>query len=253
VTRADEIAENLGRVRARLAQAERAANRTAGSVRLLAVSKTKPIEDLAAAAAAGQRDFGENYAQELRDKRAACESGTAAGFDSADLPRWHFIGPLQSNKVKYLAGRVDLIHTIDSVALLDEIERRATGLDPGPARGPAAPQECLIQVNLASESQKRGIPASQVEGLLDLFADRPHLRCVGLMVIPPFADDPAASQPHFAALRQLRDDLAPRARVRVDLRELSMGMSHDLEVAVAEGATIVRIGTAIFGAREPRA
>jgi pyridoxal phosphate enzyme (YggS family) len=250
VTRADEIAQNLGLVRERLGRAERAAGRPSGSVRLLAVSKTKPIEDVAAAAAAGQRDFGENYAQELRDKRAACTAGTAPGFDPADLPRWHFIGPLQSNKVKYLAGKVDLIHTVDSVALLDEIERRTVAAA-APVE-PAVPQDCLVQVNLAGEAQKRGIPAAELTALLDRFADRPHLRCVGLMVIPPFADDPEASRPHFAALRRLRDQLAGQSRVGTELRELSMGMSHDLEIAVAEGATIVRVGTAIFGARETR-
>jgi pyridoxal phosphate enzyme (YggS family) len=243
MTRADEIAHNLGVVRDRLARAEQAAGRSAGSVRLLAVSKTKPIEDLAAAAAAGQRDFGENYAQELRDKRALCDAGNA-GMSPAAPPRWHFIGPLQSNKVKYLAGKVDLIHTIDAVALLDEIERRSGGIDSAPV------QDCLVQVNLAGEAQKRGIAAADLGSLLDLFADRPHLRCVGLMVIPPFADDPEASRPHFAELRQLRDEQARVARARVDLRELSMGMSHDLEVAVSEGATMVRVGTAIFGARE---
>jgi pyridoxal phosphate enzyme (YggS family) len=243
MTRADEIAHNLGVVRDRLARAEQAASRSAGSVRLLAVSKTKPIEDLAAAAAAGQRDFGENYAQELRDKRALCDAGNA-GMSPAAPPRWHFIGPLQSNKVKYLAGKVDLIHTIDGIALLDEIERRSGGLDPAPV------QDCLVQVNLAGEAQKRGIAAADLGSLLDLFADRSHLRCVGLMVIPPFADDPEASRPHFAALRRLRDEQARAARARVDLRELSMGMSHDLEVAVSEGATMVRVGTAIFGARE---
>jgi pyridoxal phosphate enzyme (YggS family) len=244
VIRADVIAHNLGVVRDRLIRAEQAAGRGAGGVRLLAVSKTKPIEDVAAAAAVGQVDFGENYAQELRDKRALCDAGKAGLSPSAAPPRWHFIGPLQSNKVKYLAGKVDLIHTIDSVALLDEIERRTAGLTPAPV------QDCLVQVNLAGETQKRGIAAADLGPLLDLFADRPHLRCVGLMVIPPFADDPEASRPNFAALRRLRDEHARTARVRIDLRELSMGMSHDLEVAVAEGATMVRVGTAIFGARE---
>jgi pyridoxal phosphate enzyme (YggS family) len=247
VTRAEEIAHNLGVVRDRLARAERVAQRAHGSVRLLAVSKTKPLEDVAAAVAAGQRDFGENYAQELRDKRAVCEEGGAsplAALSPDARPRWHFIGPLQSNKVKYLAGKVDLIHTVDSAALLDEIDRRTAG------GAPAATQDCLVQVNQAGESQKRGIAAADLGALLDRFADRPHLRCVGLMVIPPFADDPEASRPHFAALRRLRDDHARIARTRVDLRELSMGMSHDLEVAVSEGATMVRVGTAIFGARE---
>jgi PLP dependent protein len=249
VTRAEQLVHNLGVVRDRLARAERAANLAAGAVKLLAVSKTKPIEDVIAALAAGQLDFAENYAQEVRDKRAALEAGALGPRDAGALhprmPRWHFIGPLQSNKVKYLAGKVDLIHTVDSPALLDEIERRTAAADPG------GTQECLVQVNLAGETQKRGLGAADLGALLDLFADRPHLRCVGLMVIPPFADDPEASRPHFAALRRLRDAEASRPRPRVDLLHLSMGMSHDMEVAVSEGATMVRVGTAIFGAREP--
>jgi pyridoxal phosphate enzyme (YggS family) len=247
VTRAEEIAHNLDVVRARVAQAERAAGLSAGSVRLLAVSKTKPIEDVAAAAACGQRDFGENYAQEIRDKRAACAGAAAGLFALGGLPRWHFIGPLQSNKVKYLAGLIEMIHTVDAPALLDEIERRAAAV------GPSCVQDCLIQINQAGETQKRGIAPADLPAILDLFADRPHLRCVGLMSIPPLADDPEASRPHFAALRRLRDGEAARPRARVDLRQLSMGMSHDLEVAVSEGATLVRVGTAIFGARAVRA
>jgi pyridoxal phosphate enzyme (YggS family) len=235
VTRAEEIARNLAAVRERLRHAERSAGRPEGSARLVAVSKTMPLDDLRAALAAGQRDFGENYAQELRDKRAAlaAEGG----------PTWHFIGPLQSNKVKYLAGSVGLVHTLDAAELLDELERR-TARD-----APAAVQECLVQVNVAGEAQKRGVAPAGLPALLDRFADHPHLRCVGLMLIPPFTDDPEAARPHFAALRRLRDEHGRRDRPRVELRELSMGMSHDLEVAVAEGATLVRVGTAIFGAR----
>ena len=231
MTRAEEVAAGLGRVRERLAAAERAAGRAAGSVRLVAVSKKMTVADIEAARAAGQADFGENYAQELRDKREAL-AAAAPGL------RWHFIGPLQSNKVKYVAGRVALVHSIDSAALLDEIERRGEA------------QACLVQVNVAGESQKRGLAPAELPALLDRFAGLRHARCEGLMVIPPFADDPEASRPHFAALRALRDREATRPRPNVDLAQLSMGMSHDLEVAVAEGATLVRVGTAIFGARK---
>jgi PLP dependent protein len=234
VTRGEEIGENLARVRQRLASAERAAGRSPGSVRLVAVSKTRPAEDIGLALAAGQVDFAENYAQELRDKRAALEAG-------ALQPRWHFIGPVQSNKVKYLAGKVALVHTLDAPALLEEVERRL--------RGEAGVQECLVQVNVAAEAQKHGVAPADLPALLDRFADLPHLRCVGLMVIPPLADDPEAARPHFAALRRLGEAESRRTRANVDLRELSMGMSHDLEVAVSEGATLVRVGTAIFGAR----
>ena len=150
-------------------------------------------------------------------------------------PEWHFIGPLQSNKVKYVAGQVALVHTVDSAALLDAFE----------ARG--APQPCLVQVNVAGEAQKRGIAPADLPALLDRFAAMAHVT-----LRRPDAD-PAVRRPtprpHFAALRALRDREAAIARPNVDLRELSMGMSGDLEAAIAEGATIVRVGTAIFGAR----
>jgi pyridoxal phosphate enzyme (YggS family) len=217
-------------VHARIAAAERAAGRAPGSVKLLAVSKKMPADDVRAAIAAGQRAFGENYAQELRDKRAALAGDPAP-------PEWHYIGPLQSNKVKYLAGQVSLIHTVDSVALLEAIA----------ARG--APQACLVQVNVAGEAQKRGVAPADLPALLDRFAALANVTCAGLMLIPPLTDDPEDARPHFAALRLLRDREAGRARRNVDLRELSMGMSADLESAIAEGATIVRVGTAIFGGR----
>lgn len=233
MTRAEAIADGLARVRARIADAERAAGRAPGSVKLLAVSKKMPPDDVRAALAAGQRAFGENYAQELRDKRAALASEPA--------PEWHYIGPLQSNKVKYVAGQVALIHTVDSAALLEAIA----------ARGAA--QACLVQVNVAGEAQKRGVAPANLAALLDRFAALPNVTCAGLMLIPPLTEEPSDARPHFAALRALRDREAARPRPNVELRELSMGMSGDLEVAVAEGATIVRVGTAIFGARPPRA
>ena len=226
MTRAEEIAGNLAGVRDRIAAAARAAGRAPDSVRLLAVSKKMPGEDVRAAIAAGQRAFGENYAQELRDKSALLAADPIA-------PEWHFIGPLQSNKVKVVAGRVALVHSVDSPALLDAIE----------ARGAAQP--CLLQVNVAGEAGKRGLPPADLPALLDRFAAMKFVRCEGLMLIPPRGD----ARPHFAALRELRDHQARVARPNVALRELSMGMTEDLEVAIAEGATIVRVGTAIFGAR----
>jgi PLP dependent protein len=243
-TRAEDIARNLEAVRARIASAERAAGRAAGSARLIAVSKTMPAEDVQAALAHGQHDFGENYAQELRDKRAAL---LAAITDAAARPRWHYIGPIQSNKVKYLAGQVALVHTVDAPALLPELERRTAGAAGAPA------QDCLVQVNVAGEAQKRGLAPAELPALLDGFAASPHLRCVGLMLIPPLTEDPEAARPHFQALRRLLDEQARVSRRNVELRELSMGMSHDLEVAIAEGATLVRVGTAIFGERRKQA
>jgi hypothetical protein len=230
LSRGEDIAAGLARVKDRIAAAERAAGRGEGSVRLVAVSKKMTAEDVRAALAAGQLDLGESYGQELRDKLLAL-----AG--AAPAPRWHFIGPLQANKVKYVAGKVALVHSVDSPELLDELERRG------------ADQTVLVQVNVAGEAQKRGVAPAALPALLDRFATLAHVRCAGLMTVPPLADDPAEARPHFAALRALRDREAARARPGVDLRELSMGMSHDLEVAVAEGATLVRVGTAIFGSR----
>jgi len=246
VTRAEEIAGALARVHARIAGAAAAAGRTAADVQLIAVSKKMPPDDVAAALAAGQRDFGENYAQELRDKRAAVDALTApthAAPAPAWAPRWHYIGPLQTNKVKYVAGKVALLHTVDSPELLDEIDRRAAG----------GVQDCLVQVNVAGDERKHGVAPGDLPALLDRFATLAHVRCAGLMLIPPFDDDAESSRPHFATLRALRDAERARARAHVDLVHLSMGMSHDLEVAVAEGATLVRVGTAIFGARAARA
>ncbi|MEA2697532.1 MAG: dependent protein, partial [Myxococcales bacterium] len=238
--RAEAIAAGLAGVRQRMAEAARAAGRAPDSVRLVAVSKKMPVADIEAALAAGQTDFGENYAQELRDKQAAfpakviespSASAPAPTPSPASSPAWHFIGPLQSNKVKYVAGQVALIHSIDSTALLDEIDRR--GQDTA----------VLIQVNLAGEAQKRGVTAAQLPALLDHFATLSHARCGGLMLIPPLTATAAANRPLFAALRALRDHHAATTRPRVELAELSMGMSHDFDVAIAEGATIVRVGT----------
>jgi pyridoxal phosphate enzyme (YggS family) len=239
MTRADEIAWNLAGVRERVDAALLAAGRLPGDVCLLAVSKLMPAEDIADALAAGQRDLGESYGQELRDKHQAVADLVAAR--GLPAPRWHFIGPLQSNKVKYVAGKVALVHSVGSAEVLSEIERKA-----GAA---AVVQDCLVQVNVAGESQKSGVAPAELPGLLDRFAELSHVRCTGLMVIPPYDEDAERSRSHFVALRKLRDEHAATGRPNVQLVELSMGMSHDLEVAIAEGATIVRVGTAIFGSR----
>jgi pyridoxal phosphate enzyme (YggS family) len=242
VNRPEQIAANLADVRARIARAEASSGRPAGSAHLVAVSKMVAAADILAALAAGQQIFGESYGQEFRDKRVEVESAArAAGLP---LPRWHFIGPLQTNKVKYVAGNVALIHSIEADDVLAEIERRVAALQP------TAPQDCLIQVNVAGEIQKHGVTPTALPALLASFAQLSHLRCAGLMVMPPYSDDPEASRPHFAALRRLRDKQAAVRPSNVNLTELSMGMSHDLEVAVAEGASLVRVGTAIFGERQ---
>jgi PLP dependent protein len=230
MTRAQTIAENLAGVRDQLAGAERAAGRAPGSVRLIAVAKKMPPDDIRAALAAGQRVFGENYAQELRDKRAALAN-------EAPPIEWHYLGPVQTNKVKYLSGLVAMIHSVDSFAVLDAIEARAF------------PQPCLVQVNISAEPQKRGVAPRDLPTLLDRFATTRFARCDGLMLIPPITGRPEDARAHFASLRALRDQEAARGRPNVALDELSMGMSNDFPFAVVEGATIVRIGSAIFGPR----
>ncbi len=197
------------------------------SVTLIGVSKRHPADAVAQGLAAGLFDFGENYAQEMAEKTAA--------FTQTPCPRWHFIGPFQSNKAKLLAGS-HLIHTVDRPKLLGKLD----------ALGVA--QDVLVQVNIAAEPQKAGVAPEALEDLLARFADLDHVRCRGLMLIPP-QGTPEQTRPHFAALRTLRDRLAATPRPGVQLDELSMGMSSDFNVAIEEGATLVRIGTAIFGPR----
>lgn len=240
MNRSGQLAANLLDVRARMQRALQACSRAPESVTLLAVSKTVIPDDIVAALAAGQVDFGENYGQEFRDKHAAVAQ-LVHGKPGLPTPRWHFIGPLQSNKVKYVTGKVTLIHSVGSPDVLAAIDTKAAAL--------GAVQDCLVQVNVAGEVQKSGIAPSALPAFLDSFADLGHARCQGLMVIPPYDENPECSRRHFVALRRLQEAERGRVRPNVNLHRLSMGMSHDLEVAIAEGATIVRVGTAIFGAR----
>jgi hypothetical protein len=212
---AGTIASRLGAIRRTLP----------AGVTLVAVSKTQPAGAIREAHAAGQRDFGENYVQEWRDKADAL----------ADLPDlvWHFVGSLQTNKVKYLAGRVGLLHTVDRVELGREVAKR---WEKAGARA-----RVLVEVNLGGEASKGGCAPEAAPDLVAALQALPALDVRGLTCIPPPGDDP---RPHFQALRRLRD--------RLGLAELSMGMSGDYPVAIEEGATIVRVGTAIFGERAPR-
>jgi pyridoxal phosphate enzyme (YggS family) len=207
----------LAEVRQRVEAACAKAGRNPQEVTLVAVSKFQPIEKLTEAYRSGQRVFGENYAQELRDK-------------VPQLPgaEWHFLGGLQTNKAKLVVGRAALIHTCDRSALAVELNKRAT----------EAPQRVLLEINVGREPQKAGAVPEEAAKLLDEVRALPNLRCEGLMCIPPAEGDP---RPHFAALRELAGKLG--------LPQLSMGMSADYEQAIEEGATIVRVGTAIFGAR----
>ena len=219
------IAARWQEVRGRVDAACARAGRSPGDVTIVAVSKRHPASAVIEAAAAGATDFGENYAQELADKRAGC----------GDV-RWHFIGRLQSNKAKLVAGQVALVHAVDSASLVTELGKRAAGLQP-----------ILLSVNLAGEATKGGVSEAETEPLARAIRAVPNLRLDGLMTIPPPSDDPEASRPVFEALRRLRDRLA--GTLAQPLPVLSMGMSGDFEVAIACGATHVRIGTAIFGAR----
>ncbi|MEI7703921.1 MAG: YggS family pyridoxal phosphate-dependent enzyme [Deltaproteobacteria bacterium] len=195
-------------------------------VTLVAVSKSQPADAIREAHAAGQRDFGENYVQEWREK--------AEALADLDGLRWHFIGSLQTNKVKYLAGRVAMVHTVDREELGREIARR---WERAGARAPI-----LVEVNVGGELSKGGCDPAAAPALVELLRGLPSLDVVGLTCIPPPDDDP---RPHFRALRAMREGLG--------LRELSMGMSSDYPVAIEEGATLVRVGTAIFGERIRRA
>jgi pyridoxal phosphate enzyme (YggS family) len=221
-----DIGSRLDAVRARIANAARASGRDPSEIRLVAVSKTKDAASVRVAHAAGQRDFGENYAQELLKKAAELE-------DLRDI-RWHFIGHLQRNKAKVVAPVASVVHTVDSARLAVELGKRA-----------AERLSVLVEVNVGDEDQKSGCRTAELGAVLDAVEKEPRLRLTGLMTVPPASDDPEASRRFFDELARLRDAHGGRHR----LPELSMGMSHDLEEAIRAGATIVRVGTAIFGAR----
>jgi PLP dependent protein len=227
-----DIARNLGAVRERVSRAAKACGRDPGDVALVAVSKTCGEEAIREAYAAGQRDFGENYAQELETKARALT-------DLAEL-RWHFIGHLQSNKAKLVAPIAATIEAVDSQRLVGELSHLAE-------RG-GRTLGCLVQVNVGEEPQKSGCAASEVEAILCAVERAGGLELLGLMTLPPFDLDASETRVHFRALRELREAHGGPAR----LPHLSMGMSHDFEEAIFEGATIVRVGTAIFGERPRR-
>ena len=216
------IAENLLAVQQRIRGVCTRARRDPDNVKLVAVSKAQPIDAVLRAFAAGQSVFGENYAQELHEKA-----------DALVEAEWHFIGALQTNKVKLVVGHAALVHTCDRLSLAKELAKRA--------EAKSLTQRVLLQVNVGREPQKGGALPEDVDALYAGIRELGALRCEGLMCIPPEQGDP---RPHFRALREMRD--------RLGLRELSMGMSADFEVAIEEGSTMVRVGTAIFGERPPR-
>ena len=228
-----DIPQRLARVREQIADAAGRSGRNPGDIRLIAVSKTHPIDAVHAAAEAGQRDFGENKVQEALQKIA---SSTDTGL------RWHLLGHLQSNKAKKAAGAVHVVHALDSAELLRKIDQAAASA--------GRTIDALVQVDLALEDTKFGAPEADVPGIFGAAAECTAVRVVGLMLLPPIAENPEDARPWFARLRGVRDRLRDAGVPAERLRELSMGMSHDFEVAVEEGATMVRVGTAIFGARD---
>jgi hypothetical protein len=244
------IAQNLTEVRNRIAAAARRAGREAAAVTLVAVSKGQPVEKIAEAIAAGQRDFGENYAQEMMAHRSkleaqgAYEKGHDLPFEPSALSpacRWHFIGQLQRNKVRQIIGHVAMIHTVDSPELALEIDKRAAAL--------GKVQPVLIELNLHGEATKTGLAPDRAEVLVSEMNRLAHVELKGLMAIPPATEDAEEARPSFRLLGEIRDALNRKNVYKRPLAELSMGMTHDFEIAVEEGATIVRVGTGIFGER----
>lgn len=225
------IAANCQTINDRISAAARRAGRAPESVRLVAVSKTQPAAAVREAAQGGQRLFGENYVQELVAKAA----------EVAETVEWHFIGALQSNKVRQIAGLVSLIHSVDRLSLAEEIDRQWGKL--------GASADVLIQVNISRESTKSGTSATELIQLVRSVAALPHVRVRGLMTMPPFFDDPEGARPFFRELHRLAGEVSAEQIPGVEMAELSMGMSGDFEVAIEEGATLVRVGSAIFGER----
>lgn len=226
------VVDHYDIVETRVCAACARAGRDRSEVTLIAVSKTKPIEDIQALIDHGVTQFGENKVQEMCGKEEILAKGLS----------WHMIGHLQRNKVKYLMGKTCLIHSVDSLRLAQEIQKEAA----------KAEIICpvLIEINIGNEDSKGGIAIDEAECMARQIAEMPNLKLKGLMCIAPFVDDPEENRDHFKRMREKRDELAALNIPNTDIRELSMGMTGDFEVAIEEGATLVRVGTAIFGERD---
>lgn len=227
-----DVAGSLRSVKERIGEAAARAGRPAGDIKLVAVTKGVEPGRIVEAIKAGQLAFGENYAQEFRLKKELISRTVDENVE------WHFIGRLQRNKVKYLVGEVGLIHSLDSLSVAREIEKKASAMG---IRVPA-----LIEVDTGGEDTKGGVKMDEVEGFLGSLGEIRSIEVRGLMTMPPYFDDPVKARPYFASLRDMRDELVA---AHPGLKELSMGMSGDFEAAIEEGATIVRVGSAIFGPR----
>jgi pyridoxal phosphate enzyme (YggS family) len=222
-----QLERNLEALEGRIARACSRAQRPESSVQLIAVSKLHPPEAIRQAYELGVRHFGENYAQELRDKQAAL----------ADLPGivWHAIGPLQTKNAKYVAKAAHVFHALDRLEIAQELSKRRSG----------QPLDCLVEVNVAREESKAGLEHAEVPAFVQKVRELPNLKVVGLMTMPPLTDDAESARLPFRALHALAH--------RLELKHLSMGSTHDFEIAIEEGATFVRVGTALFGERERKA
>jgi PLP dependent protein len=225
------VADNLNAVKERIAKAAARVGRDPERVRLVAVTKTMPVERIREAIEAGQRVFGENRVQEAQVKIEAL--GRAV--------QWHLIGHLQRNKVKFVCELFDLIESVDSLRLAQDINARAAQHD--------VVMPVLIQVNIGDETTKSGVPAAEALALVQQVAALPHIAIRGLMCVPPAVEIAEHARPYFVELRTLSEQIAREHIATVSMAELSMGMSHDFEVAIEEGATMVRVGSAIFGQR----
>jgi pyridoxal phosphate enzyme (YggS family) len=228
------VAENIRHIRAVIAEAAARSGRLPSSVRLMAVTKTVDDERIIEAINAGVEIIGENYLQEAKRKLGSMEKSS----------EWHLIGHLQTNKAKLAVSLFDMIHSVDRIELAAELDRRASAA--------GLTMKILIEVNISGETTKSGAPGAEAIALVRAVAALPGLSIQGLMTMPPFFDDPEESRPFFSKLRELRDQIEAERIPGVEMKELSMGMSGDYPVAIEEGATIVRIGRAIFGERPPR-
>ncbi len=228
----DTIRSNIAKVTDTITAAAERSGRSPSSIRLVVVGKTHPPETIQAAIDAGAAIIGENYIQEARSK-----------FDAliCNPVQWHFIGHLQRNKAKYAVRMFDLIHTVDSSKLAVELDKQA--------RKAGKVQDILVQINISAEPTKSGVGENDAETLLREINRLPNVRIKGLMAMPPFFYDPEGARPYFKALRLLRDRLKTCDIPNIEMKELSMGMTGDFEAAIEEGATLVRIGTYIFGER----
>lgn len=224
------IAENLAKIESGIHSACERSSRSREEVQLVAVSKTKPFDLIAEAHEAGQLHFGENKVQELTEKQPQ--------FDDAAV-QWHLIGHLQTNKIRKALPCCDLLHTLDSLKLATAIDRISCEL--------ATTTQCLIQVNISADPAKHGFAKNELKIVIEEILSKPNLQVLGLMTIPSYDPDPEATRSHFSNLREFRDHL--ENEYSISLPHLSMGMSHDYHVAIEEGATIVRVGSSIFGAR----